>query len=310
MRYPMVAPTLTSPLLAALLLSAVTAQVPCPAPGGEPERQGERLEGGEAASKSAAGFDEFDQSVAFEAGQDASDRPRRWFGRGELAFGWASLDVDAGRLGRDRDEGSAALRFDLQAMPKRWLGGGLTFEVLGSADLFEGQTIDNGAALVPADATFSMIDLDAHVTLAPIANSRFALPIQLGPWIQSGTLDYDDANATYEFATIGLRVGVRPEWTIVRSHRTDITLFGGATFGVGTTLLDEDIVNREETYDSSATQFRAEGGIRCGLGSFTLGLSYAWSDTRIDDSDLENGRSLPDIDFDASMFLLTIGGRF
>lgn len=231
--------------------------------------------------------------------------------RAEGAVGYGKFHINARDLGgRDRDD-AAVFRIDLGLDLSKHIGFTLTSELVGTDDdVFAGRTIESGVGLRDAEASVGLRDLGIQFAWNPLTSDDFRLPIQIGPWISGGMIDYDRAGVQYDWTTVGVRAGVRPEWTIVSGRKADLTVFGGASYSIGYTTIHEDLIGRNENYDSEAQQFRAEGGVRVGLGGFVIGLTYVLSDNGINLSDEESGRRLPEIDYNTHMFFLSLGGRF
>lgn len=231
--------------------------------------------------------------------------------RAEGAFGYGKFHINARELGgRDRDD-AAVFRIDLGLDLNKHIGFTLTSELVGTDDdVFAGRTIESGVGPRDAEASVGLRDLGIQFAWNPLTSDDFRLPIQVGPWISGGMIDYDRAGVQYDWTTLGIRAGVRPEWTIARGRSADLTVYGGASYSIGYTAIHEDLIGRNETYDSEAQQFRAEGGVRVGLGGFVIGLGYVLSDNGINLSDEESGRRLPEIDYNTQMFFLSLGGRF
>lgn len=233
------------------------------------------------------------------------------FARVGGGLGYGRFHINARELGGHDDQDAGVFRLDADIWINPHIGFGLTGELVGvGEDLFEGQQVESGVGLRPADAELSSHDFAPYFQWDPIARPRFRLPLQIGPWFQGVFLDYERANIDYTFSTFGLRVGARPELALVETEKVDVVLFGGATYGIGFTEAYEDLIGENERYDTDAKQFRAEGGVRVDLRHVSLGLHYVFSDTSIDISDVENGRRVPEVDFYTNMFFFTVAGRF
>jgi hypothetical protein len=236
------------------------------------------------------------------------DRPRARVGAG---FGYGRLHINASELGRRDEEDASVLRLDGEFWLDPHLGFGFTAELVATDDdLFQGQQVESGVGLRPADAELHGHDISAYFAWDPLGGERFRLPLEIGPWISSTFLDYDRANIDYTFTNVGLRVGATPELKIVDTRSADVSLFAGASYSIGFTDVYEDLIGNNEDYDSEAQQFRAEAGLRVDLRAVTLGLHYVYSDTGINLSDPEFGRRIPEIDFYTNMFFFTVGARF
>ncbi len=231
--------------------------------------------------------------------------------RAEAGLGYGEFKINARELGgRDRED-AAVLRIDLGFDINRHLAITLMSELVGTDDdVFAGRTIESGVGPRAADASVGLSDLDIAFAWNPLRSDDFRLPLRIGPWINGGAIDYERAGVQYDWTTVGLRIGVRPEWVLARGEKADLTVYGGASYAIGYTAFHEDLIGANETYDSEAQLFRAEGGVRVGLGGFVIGLAYVLSDGGVNLSDEENGRRLPELDFNTHMFFLTLGGRF
>jgi len=232
-------------------------------------------------------------------------------GRFGIGFGYGRFRINARELG-GRDSADAALfRLDGEFWLNRHVGFGLMGEMFATDDeLFEGQQVESGVGLRRADAEVNGTDLTAFVAFDPIGGDRVRFPLQVGPWVSSTFLDYDSARIDYTFSTAGIRVGARPELTLVDTDRADVVLFGGASYAIAFASVYEDLIGDNSTYDSEAQQFQAEGGIRVDLRHVSLGLQYVLNDVGVNLSDFEDGRRVPDVDFHTHMFFFTVAGRF
>ncbi|MEZ5964921.1 MAG: hypothetical protein R3F56_13860 [Planctomycetota bacterium] len=238
----------------------------------------------------------------------ADGERRSRFGGG---FGYGRFRINARELGGRDTEDAAVFRLDGEFWVNRHIGFGLMSELVSTGDdLFEGQQVESGVGLRAADAQITSSDFAAFFAWDPIGADRVRLPLQIGPWFAGSTFDYDTARIDYTFATAGFRVAARPEFKLVDGDKVDFTAFAGASYSLGFTSIYEDLVGPNETYESDAWQFRAEGGLRLDLRRVSLGLQYVFSDMNIDRSDPEGGRRVPEIDFDTHMFFFTIAGRF
>lgn len=226
-------------------------------------------------------------------------------------FGYGRFHVNSRTLGGIDTDDAAVFRIDGDFWVSRHIGFGLTSELVSTGDeLFSGQQVESGVGLRPADAQITSTDFAAYFAWDPVGSRRFRLPLQIGPWFSGTVFDFHRARIDYAFSTAGVRVGVRPEVKLIDSSKTDLVLFGGATYSIGYTSVYEDLVGPNETYDSDSRQFRAEGGLRVDLRRVSLGFHYVFSDMNIDRSSIENGRRVPEIDFTTNMFFFTIAGRF
>lgn len=231
--------------------------------------------------------------------------------RFEIGFGYGRQSVGAGTLGRRDEQDAAVMHWGLEFWANRNIGFGLRSEAADTVgDLFEGQTVSDGQALRPADADLSVRDFAAYFAWNPTSSDRVRVPLQIGPTFLSARLDYDRANIDYDWSGAGVRVGVRPEFTVVDGTNADFVIYTGASYGIGFASVHEDLVGPNETYDTEFQNLRAEAGVRLEFKRFILGLSYVFSDTGFNLSDIERGRRVPDIDYDTHMYMLTFGGRF
>jgi hypothetical protein len=240
--------------------------------------------------------------------RERSGEPRNRFGGG---FGYGRFEINASELGTRDAEDAGVVRLEGEFWPLRHIGFGVTAEMVSTGDdLFEGQQIDSGNGLRPADAEISAHDVSVFFAWDPVAGDRFRLPFQVGPWFNSAFFDYDRARVEYRIGTAGIRFGARPELKLADGDDVDLTVVAGTSYAIGFTSIDEERIGPDETFDSESQQFRAEGGLRLDLRSISLGLHYVYSDNGINLSDVENGRRLPEIDYDTNMFFFTIAGRF
>lgn len=231
--------------------------------------------------------------------------------RFEIGFGYGRQSVGAGSLGRRDEQDAAVMHWGLEFWANRNIGFGLRSEAADTVgDLFEGQTVSDGQTQRPADADLSIRDFAAYFAWNPTSSDRVRVPFQIGPTFMSARLDYDRANIDYDWVGAGVRVGVRPEFTVVDGTNTDLVLYTGVSYGIGFASVHEDLVGPNETYDTEFQNVRAEAGIRVEFKRFIVGLSYVFSDTGFNLSDVERGRRVPDIDYDTHMYMLTFGGRF
>ena len=231
--------------------------------------------------------------------------------RFEIGFGYGRQSVGAGSLGKRDEQDAAVMHWGLEFWANRNIGFGMRSEAADTVgDLFEGQTVSDGQTQRPADADLSIRDFAAYFAWNPTSSDRVRVPFQIGPTFTSARLDYDRANIDYDWAGAGVRVGVRPEFTVVDGTNTDLVIYTGASYGIGFASVHEDLVGPNETYDTEFQNLRAETGIRVEFKRFILGLSYVFSDTGFNLSDIERGRRVPDIDYDTHMYMLTFGGRF
>lgn len=236
------------------------------------------------------------------------DEPRARVG---LGLGYGRFEINARDLGGVDVEDAAVFRLDAEFWATRHLGFGVTAELVSTGDdLFEGQQVESGAGLRPADAQIGSSDLSAYFAWDPFGGDRFRMPLAIGPWFSSTVIDYDRARIDYTFSTLGVRAGVRPEVTLVDADRVSVVAFAGASYSIGFAGIYEDLIGNNETYDSEAQQFRAEGGVRVDLRHVSLGFHYVFSDMGINLSQAENGRRVPELDFDTNMYFFTIAGRF
>ncbi len=241
-------------------------------------------------------------------GSGERSEPRARIGGG---IGFGETSIDAGELGQHDHEDAIVLRLDVEFWVNPYIGFGLTSEVVGTGDdLFEGQQIESGAGPRPADAQLSAHDLAFFFAWDPFGGDHFRFPLHIGPWFAGTNLDYDRARIDYNIATVGIRAAAKPEWKLLDREKVDLVAFAGASYAIGFTSIHEDLIGRNETYDSESQQFRAEGGLRVDLRRVSLGLHYVYSDTGVNLSDIENGRRLPEIDYHTHMFFFTVGGRF
>lgn len=231
--------------------------------------------------------------------------------RFEVGFGYGRQSVGAGSLGRRDEQDAAVMHWGLEFWANRNIGVGLRSEAADTVgDLFEGQTVSDGQTQRSADADLSVRDFAAYFAWNPTSSDRVRVPFQIGPTFMSARLDYDRANIEYDWAGAGVRVGVRPEFTVVDGANTDLVLYTGASYGVGFASVHEDRVGPNENYDTEFQNLRGEAGVRLEFKRFILGLSYVFSDTGFNLSDIERGRRVPDFDSDTHMYMLTFGGKF
>ena len=226
-------------------------------------------------------------------------------------LGYGRFSIDARGLGQRDHDDAVVFRLDAEFWVNRHIGFGLNSELVGTGDnLFAGQQVESGVGPRAADAQVTANDLGLFFAWDPLGGNRFRLPLLIGPWLSGTTIDYDRARIDYEFFTAGIRVAVRPEWKLIDREKVDLVAFAGASYAIGFTTINEDLIGSDETYDSESQQFRAEGGLRVDLRGVSLGLHYVYSNTGINLSDIENGRRVPEIDYDVNMFFFTVGGRF
>jgi hypothetical protein len=229
----------------------------------------------------------------------------------EGGIGYARFDYDTLQSNFDSGSDGVASRINFEWLPERHLGLGVLLETVSTTDdLFVGKQINSGVRDEPANADAFASDLFTYFSGAPIANDWLKLPLHVGPFISTLQVDYLDANVEFDYATFGIRAGVRPEIKLVNTARFDWSIYGGASYGIGVTVIDEDRIGRDETYESDTQTFRAEGGLRFAFGQLNVGVAYVFSGANTARSDPENGLRVPEIDYDSDLFMLTIGGRF
>lgn len=226
-------------------------------------------------------------------------------------LGYGRFAINARELGQRDHDDAVVLHFDAEFWLNRHVGFGLNSELVGTGDdMFAGQQVESGIGPRAADAQITASDLALYFAWDPLGGNRFRLPLLIGPWFSGTSIDYDRARIDYEFFTAGIRFAVRPEWKLLDRQKVDLVAFAGASYAIGFTTINEDLIGSDETYDSESQQFRAEGGLRVDLRGVSLGLQYVYSNTGINLSDVENGRRVPEIDYDVNMFFFTVGGRF
>lgn len=215
--------------------------------------------------------------------QDDSPRFRIALG---LAGGEFEFSTDSSTLDDRTDAGMFRLEFE--ATSARGIGGGVRLEsVATDDDLF----VANGQ---PASEAGNG-SLYGHFTYR-LTSHRFAMPIRAGLLFNGLTLQENVSNDEVQYASVGPYFEVAPEFTLIRSGRTQWTLYGQFGFGGGYTAIDID--NDGNDYESSTGFAGLELGTRLYVSAIELGLAYVGRWQSMDESDPENG--LVVLGYDAS----------
>jgi hypothetical protein len=117
----------------------------------------------------------------------------------------------------------------------------------------------------------------------------------------------------------GGRVGVEPEVDVVLTDRVRLAVFGGVSFGAGVALIEIDSGSDTEEFDTEASTFGIEAGVRLTLAKFLFSVAYVHRETTYDRSDPGSlggnavsvfGNAVNETDFEFDGVMLTAGFRW
>ncbi len=157
-------------------------------------------------------------------------------------------------------------------------GGGLSIEIMGvEDDLFEDVAGD------PQE--ISTLEVSPYFLYHVAAGDRFLMPIRLGPWIHVLALDDPNNSIEVDWISLGLRLQLEPEVSIVRTNDFSLSVFTALTFAGGETAIDLSGPGIDEDLESEAGMFGFEIGPRLRFSHFIASVSYLHRSFHVDESD-------------------------
>ena len=179
-------------------------------------------------------------------------------------------------------------------------GGGIRLEGIGTDnDLFSNFGI--------ADSQADLGELSLYFCYR-LEKDRFRMPIRVGPTFINYEVKDNTFNQQVDYNTVGARVEIEPEISIIQSPNTSWGLFANLGFGFGLTRIETSPSSFEA--DSIALLGKFEFGTRAQLGPILMDLGYVLRQMNIDESEVVNGNAYSEVDTTFSGVQFTIGGRF
>lgn len=151
-----------------------------------------------------------------------------------VGFGLGRLDVRIGGTRLDGDDQSVMWFGAVEAGEATTLGPGVRLELLRSGDsLFEGELINDGLTVRPADARADSFDVNPYFVWRPEQSGDVATPVRFGAFVDTLRLQHQDTEVRRSWSGYGVRAECTPEWTFADDGETRWQLRGllGADFG-------------------------------------------------------------------------------
>lgn len=222
------------------------------------------------------------------------DTSARW--RIAVAGGVGTFDFEEDGNTLNNDDASAgAFRLGFEGTSHAGFGGGLRVESFAAQELRFGAGTDVDAGLG---------SLFGHFTYRFKAD-RFVMPLRGGLLANSLILDETISDVETRYYSGGLYFEVAPEFTLVRSGRTEWTLYGEAGIGSGATQVEREGDTRE--WDARTSFAGLEFGTRLYLGGIELSAAVVSRLQSMDESDPEGNPATRVRGYDASFTGVWLG---
>jgi len=231
-------------------------------------------------------------------------RPPRLFADMTLAGGTYEHDTrsDGGTLSGDTDGGFARLRAEF--IFDQGIGGGFAFEGSSSDDDLFG---DNGGIDIQGRTGDAFLFFVAQ----PSTDESFRMPMRIGPYFHTTTLDDDLTSLKTNWNAVGLRLEIEPEVWLVRRDRFSFGLYGGASGGVHATSVALKGGGGKTTFDGDGATLGAEAGVQALWGRHvSTRFGYLYRVGREDESESKNGLRVSGATTSFSGLMLSVGVRF
>jgi hypothetical protein len=241
---------------------------------------------------------------AAQAAPAKAPRPPRLFADMTLAGGIYDHDTraDGGTLSGNTDGGFARLRAEF--IFEQGIGGGISLEGSSSGDDLFG---DNGGINVKGRTGDAFLFFVAQ----PSTDEAFRLPMRVGPYFHTVTLDNDVTSLKTNWNGVGLRLEIEPEVWLVRRDRFSFGLYGGGSGGVHATQVALKGGGGRTTFDGDGATLGAEVGVQALWGRHvTTRFGYLYRVGREDESESKGGISVPGATTSFSGLMLSVGVRF
>jgi len=141
-----------------------------------------------------------------------------------------------------------------------------------------------------------------------LRGEQLRMPVRFGLLFDDYQFDQPLLAETLSVGSLGLRLELEPQLTLVQQERLDWSLFANVNFGIAFSGIDSDQDNGH--WSSSSTLFGAELGTRLRYRDVTFGLSFVHREQGMHDSDVDLGRSIAGFERRLDVILLTAGLRF
>jgi hypothetical protein len=223
---------------------------------------------------------------------------------------FADVAVGAGEYehdtegGLDGDTDGTYVRVRGEFVADAAIGGGFAIEGAASDDdLFE----DLGSP----DAEGGFGDLFLYFTGVPQADGVFRMPIRVGPYFHTTTIEEDSTSSDIDWDGIGVRFELEPEVWIVRRAGFSFGFAGDASFGAHVTSIDAEISGVSDDFDGDGWALGAGLGVQALFGDHvSTRLGYVYRRTHEDESDASGGVVVREADASFSGFAFQLGVRF
>jgi len=228
-----------------------------------------------------------------------------------VGFGFGRLDVRIGGTRLDGDDHSVTWFATVEAGEATTLGPGVRLELLRSGDgLFEGELMNDGFTVRPADARADSFDCNPYLVWRPEANGDLATPVRFGAFVDTLRLQHQHTEVRRDWAGYGVRAECAPEWTFADDGDTRWQLCGllGADFG-GARFRENFVGGRDE---DSVLRWMGEVGIgvRIDSGGLTGQLDYRLRAIQYGETDTALLGADRDTTVIGNQLLLQVGVRF
>jgi len=244
------------------------------------------------------------QPGAAQAAPAKAPRPPRLFADLTLAGGIYEHNTraDGGTLSGDTDGGFARMRAEF--IFEQGIGGGIALEGSSSGDDLFG---DNGGLNVRGRTGDAFLFFVAQ----PSTDEAFRIPMRIGPYFHTTTLDDDLTSLKTTWGGVGLRLEIEPEVWFVRRDRFSFGIYGGGSGGVHATRVALKGGGGKTTFDGDGATLGAEAGVQALWGRHvSTRFGYLYRVGREDESESKNGITVPGATTSFSGLMLSVGVRF
>ncbi|GAB4153668.1 MAG: hypothetical protein Fur0037_22460 [Planctomycetota bacterium] len=209
------------------------------------------------------------------------------------------VEVGVGEFGFDAKDtqfhdrtGAMDLSVVVSPARERAVGAGVRLDGFASADdLFHGETIYNGEAQKPADATAYGLGMFPHAALHPGLGDRMDMPVRLGLFVDWMQIHHQEADVRRNWFTFGPRIEVEPQYRIAGERDGGLSAFLRLTADYGGARFHETWTNGDDSAATARWMTDVGGGLRWHWGGIDgeLGYRYRTLDLGRVDSDLWGG---------------------
>jgi hypothetical protein len=244
------------------------------------------------------------QPGAPQAAPAKAPRPPRLFADLTLAGGIYDHNTraDGSTLSGDTNGGFGRMRAEY--IFERGIGGGISLEGSSSDDDLFG---DNGGINVKGRTGDAFLFFVAE----PSTDESFRIPMRVGPYFHTTTLDNDVTSLKTTWGGVGLRVEIEPEVWFLREDRFSFGIYGGGSGGVHATRVVLRGGGGNTTFDGDGATLGAEAGVQALWGRHvSTRFGYLYRVAREDESDSKAGISVPGATTSFSGLMLSVGVRF